>query len=779
MGNKKRSKGHNKRKGPQLSESEKLWKRLNSLFGNNSQLWQKEWDLQSLAEFIIEKEKMTIRFARDAKLERVFRGELSQTLAAARKDRQYFTVRDNGKIILRDKAVIEEIKNNIQQWQSFFTKYTGTVSGISAGPPILDAGIDEERYSLIEESWLTILKGDKIPADLTLLRDDDLQAWGNFDLPKEIKKFASKRTGFRFHDDEPSIALLLLQNNVITASEILELRLAKRRKDNRNPFPESYDEKLCELAENLPEVDGDNEVAKGRTDLRDLPLVTIDPHDAKDFDDAVCLIREGDILTLWVAIADVANYVHPSSRLDSTARARATSVYLPHTVLPMLPPRLADDLCSLRSGVDRLAMVISMSIHQQEIVETKAFEAVIRVKENLAYEDALDNPEFQEMFDLAAAWQEKEVRLNIHNAEMRPRINGENSIDVQVKWPNAATRMIESFMVATNSAIGHLLGSKGAPLPWRCHSPPDAEEVSSLNAKLSALGVDIELPMPSLKTHGQSDSEELSDLLGAWAQSSGGGFDVELDSSSGNSRDDVPSYLRNVLDPDARQNILDALMKAQTQASSLDPTVRRIVDQGLFQLMQRAVYSSENSGHFGLNLDAYAHFTSPIRRYPDLIAHRQLKSYLRGEEWQHDLDEVTKLSAHCSEQSLIAKYIEWELVANTFHIHLMRGGEIGTQTDLESPITAEKTWPARIVALRTPWVFLDLYDDGAIQGRMHLRQLGRKRQLSVDAHGLNVIQSESENWEDEKPVIQLGQYYPCRLRGLDIWSGSLDLAPKQ
>ena len=280
-----------------------------------------------------------------------------------------------------------------------------------------------------------------------------------FDLMwKEIKRFASKRTGFRFHEDEPSIALLLLQNNILTSAELLKLRLAKRRKDNRNPFPETYDEKLCELAENLPEVDGDKEVANGRTDLRDLPLVTIDPHDAKDFDDAVCLIREGDKLTLWVAIADVANYVHISSRLDKTARARATSVYLPHTVLPMLPPRLADDLCSLRSGVDRLAMVISMSIKEQEIIETKAYEAVIRVKNNLAYEDALDNPDFQEMFDLAAAWQKKEIRLNIHNAEMRPRIHGDNRINVEVKWPNAATRMIESFMVATNSAIGHLLG---------------------------------------------------------------------------------------------------------------------------------------------------------------------------------------------------------------------------------------------------------------------------------------------------------------------------------
>jgi exoribonuclease R len=444
----------------------------------------------------------------------------------------------------------------------------------------------------------------------------------------------------------------------------------------------------------------------------------------------------------------------------------------------MLPPRLADDLCSLRANVDRLAMVISMTIEGSEIIETAAYEAVIRVKQNLAYEDALDNPEFKNMFELASNWQKKEIRLNIHNAEMRPRIDESNNITVEVKWPNEATKMIESFMVATNSAVGHLLGSKGAPLPWRCHTPPDGVEVKALNAKLSALGVDIELPMPSTKTHGQSDSEELSNLLGAWAQSTGGGIDIEVPQTSSEQSNDIPEYLSNVLDSNARQDILDALMMAQTQASNLDSTIRRIVDQGLFQLMQRANYSSENLGHFGLNLDAYVHFTSPIRRYPDLIVHRQLKAFLKGQEWVHDLQEVENLSLHCAEQSLMAKYLEWELVANIYHIHLLRGGEIGTQTSQDSVPIENKSWQARIVGLRTPWVFLDLQDDGAIQGRMHLRQLGRKHQLSVDEHGLNVISSESDDTENQKPVVRLGQHYPCRLRGIDIWSGSLDLAPK-
>ena len=205
---------------------------------------------------------------------------------------------------------------------------------------------------------------------------------------------------------------------------------------------------MVEAANRLPELDGDKELSAQRKDFRHLPFVTIDPHDAKDFDDAVCLVEENGIRTLWVAIADVAHYVQPDSRLDGAARARATSVYLPHAVLPMLPPRLADDLCSLRANVDRLAMVVAMKINDKdEVFETNAYEAVIRVAENMAYEDALDNARFANMFELAQSWQTKDIRLNIQNAELRPRLHGDNNIKVEVKWPNAATQMIESFML--------------------------------------------------------------------------------------------------------------------------------------------------------------------------------------------------------------------------------------------------------------------------------------------------------------------------------------------
>ncbi len=773
------SRPHNRRKksrkGPQLNDRERLWKRLSAAIQTDQDLWNESWDAQSIASLLIAKENLAERFAKEPKAERVFRSQLDQTLASVRKEQQYFTNDEARRIKLRSFEEIAQIKATITSWQTFFERYTKS-HDLFQGPPELLNDDDQERYSIVESSWYAILSGGELPCQLTLA-EPLLTKWGEFDLVAEIKRFADSRCGFRFQESIPSIALLLLQSKKLKVEELLDLRLAARKRDGRNPFPRHYDEKLVEYSNALNEVDGDIFVEKGRTDLRHLPFVTIDPHDAKDFDDAVCLVTENGVTTLWVAIADVAHYVLPGTRLDNAARNRSTSVYLPHTVLPMLPPRLADDLCSLRANVDRLAMVIGMEINSTgTILDTTAYEAVICVKENLAYEDTIDDERFSDMFRLAQQWQSKEVKLNINNPEMRPRVLPNQDIQVAIKWPNVATKMIESFMVATNAAVGNMLGRAGAPLPWRCHAPPDSTEIIELNAKLAALKVNIVLPMPSFKTQSQSDSDELSDLLGAWANTT-----IEPIMESDEAKSDlseIAPYLANVLDPDARQDILDSLAIAQAKASNLDNKTRRIVDQGLFQLMQRANYTAQNLGHFGLNLDAYAHFTSPIRRYPDLMAHRQMKAMIRGLDWIHDADETAEIAEHCSNNSVIAKYIEWELVANAYHIHLLRGGEVDSVSEDGYPPIIEKSWPARIVGLRTPWVFLDLNDDGAIQGRMHLRQMNAKERLNIDEYGLEVSTAEPGRNGDFRVIARLGEKYPCRLRGIDIWSGSLDLAPR-
>ena len=781
---------HNKRnKGPQSPPDERLWRRLCGHFKDDEHLWNTVWDGPSIADFLIGKEQLEQRFKLDLKAERTFRSELDQTIATARSKGERFAEVEEKGVQIRTPAHVEAIEANVRSWQSFSSLHAkGGSPGLSGLPALkqgdainaeegvyVSAG-DAERYAVLERVWMAHLAGEDYPDEFTLVEGERIRTWGSFDLAKEARFIAKRRSGLRFHEAEPSMALLLLQAKHHTARSLMNHRLDSKRKGGFNPFPQEYNQRLMDAAEQLPQVDGNAAVNQGRTDLRHLPFVTIDPHDAKDFDDAVCLVDEGKERTLWVAIADVAHYVRPGTTLDAAARNRATSVYLPHAVLPMLPPKLADDLCSLRAEVDRFSMVIAMRLNEaNEITSTEAFEAVINVKRNLAYEDAIGKPEFESMFDLAAAWQASEVRLNIQNAELRPRLHGDESIRVEVKWPNDATRMIESFMVATNASVGHLLGALDAPLPWRCHAPPDAPEVEALNAKLASLGVDIELPRPSTRTHGQSETSELSNLLGAWA---GTGVDLSgLDAAEDPVESEVEAYLASVLDPEARQSILDALEIAQAEASKLTGPVRRVVDQGLFQLMQRAKYSEENLGHFGLNLDAYVHFTSPIRRYPDLMAHRQLKAHLNQLPWIHDEEETASLAVHCSERGHAAKRLEWELVANAYHIHLLRGGAIGEQSSEDSVVEGEMRYNARITGLKGVWVFLDLADDGSIHGRMHVQQLGGKQRLLVDEQGLNVVPAEPDHNGEHPPVVRLGQVFPCRLRGLDVWAGSLDLAP--
>lgn len=770
-----RQRSNQRHKGPKTPEDERLWRRVTQRFEDDD--WVRTWSGETIVKFLVEKEGLAGQHRGDPKAERALLSKVNEALAEGRKNAAHIVPEEGKTVRFRGLKSINAIEDNVATWKDFFSRHGGRGDAPLTGRPALTSETVDEAdvamYQRLETAWRSMLLSEPWPEGFAL-DATGLTAWQGFDLKREARRCAVMRSGLRFREDEPAMALLLLGGGEWTMHGLLDARLAARRTAGHNPFPRTYDQRLVALADALPEVNGDEAVAEGRTDLRHLPLVTIDPPDAKDFDDAVCLVTENGQRTLWVAIADVAHYVKAGTSLDLAASARATSVYLPHTVLPMLPPRLADELCSLRADVDRLAMVVGMDLDDNDtIVHTHAYEAVIHVKANIAYGDVANTHEYDDMLSLASVWQSRETRLNLNNPELRPRVHDGDEIRVEIKWPNDATRMIESFMVATNGAVGHLLGEAEAPLPWRCHSPPDRPEVEALNAKLTALNIDIQLPMPSLRKHGETETDELANLLGDWA---GGDLSIDMsglgDESETTEASDVPVYLASVIDPDARQGILSSLSKAQSAASNLNETTRRIVDQGLFQLMQRANYSEQNGGHFGLNLDAYVHFTSPIRRYPDLMTHRQLKALIHGQPWAHDMEETARLADHCSEQGTAAKRMEWELVANTYHVHLLRGGRLG---DDDAPMPT--SYNARVTGLRTPWVFLDLADDGAVSGRMHLGQLGGKQRLVVDDFGLNVTQAEPDHTGEHRVLLHLGQRFPCRLRGLDVWSGSLDLAP--
>ena len=754
----------NKSRKMPLSPDEKLWRRISVKFGNNEELWDNTWDSGKIYSFLVEKEKLKLNNKETKQL----KSKIDEILAHSKKGRQWFIHQEKTKFTLRNPNEISEIEANIRNWRHFFNSYSPTEEIPLTGQLPNE---EDKKYKLIEDVWFAIISNEKLPEEFSLAKNEYVIRWKAYDLIKDAKTFATTCSGLRFRDSLPSIALLLIKSKRINATQLLDLRLNHLRINSSNPFGRDYDSRLSDIAERIPDVDTDKALEDGRTDLRHLPFVTIDPKTAKDFDDAVCLMEESGKRTLWVAIADVAHYIEPGTLLDDEAQARATSVYLPHAVLPMLPSRLSDNLCSLRSQVPRLAMTVSMQIEDDwTIGKVSAFESVIEVQENLSYEDALDNPRFQNMMDLAERLRENEIRLNLNSAELRPRVDGDK-ISVNVKWPNKATEMIETFMVATNNSIGSMLGVENAPLPWRSHAPPDAPEVEELNAKFEAMGIDIVLPMPSVKKFGQSEEAELASMLGDWANS--GNIQISgLESSDG--QDEVPQYLKNVLDPEARKNILISLKESQEKASNLKSATRRVVDHGLFYLLQRAVYSPDNLGHFGLNLDAYVHFTSPIRRYADLVVHRQLKSFLKKEKWTHSEEEITKISEQCTVNSQEAKSMEWELVANIFHLHLLRGGTLDSIEDSNDKLEL-KQWPARVVGLRNPWIFLDLLDDGSIRGKLHISQLGAGRHLSTDEFGLYLIDEKMK--ESDDVILSLGQKFACRLRGLDLWTGELDLAP--
>ena len=744
----------NKNKKIFVSPEEKLWKRVTTHFGKNEELWNNKWNSKIIMDFLISSENLKLNDKENKQL----KSKIDEILAHSKKRNEWFILRENSFFNLRNVSDIREIEQNINEWRHQFNREFN-----------IEKELDNSQL-LIEKVWICLINNDNLPEKCSLSEKESILKWKDFDLIREIKRYAVISSKLRFDDPFPCITFLLVKKGLIDASTLLDLRLKHLRINNDNPFGRNYDSRLSEIAERIPDVDVNAALKEGRKDLRELPFVTIDPKTAKDFDDAVCLIEEENKKTLWIAIADVSHYILPNTALDDEAKTRATSVYLPHTVLPMLPSKLSDNLCSLKEKVPRLAMAISIEIENDWTVgNVEAFESLILVNKNLSYEEVLENPRFENMMILAKELRKKQTRLNLNSSELRPRVNNDD-IEIKVKWPNEATQMIETFMVEANNSIGILLGEENAPLPWRNHAPPDNPEVEELNAKFAEMDIDIVLPQSSTKKIGQSDEAELADLLGNWAQSG----NIEISGLEIEDEENTANYLKNVLDPEARKNILEALSSAQEKANSLKESTRRIVDHGLFYLLQRAFYSSDNMGHFGLNLDAYVHFTSPIRRYADLIVHRQLKSFLRGEEWMHSEKEVKEFSEICTSNSRIAKSIEWELTANIFHLHLLRGGSLDSDEKIE---LNEKVWPARVVGLRMPWIFLDLLDDGVLQGRLHVNQLGDGRQLNVDDYGLKLIDESSEDSENDKVVLELGQRFTCRIRGLDLWSGRLDLSP--
>ena len=389
----------------------------------------------------------------------------------------------------------------------------------------------------------------------------------------------------------------------------------------------------------LTEAEGlDEPTAKGRTDLTDIPLITIDPPDARDHDDAVYAEPDTDEsnkdgYVVYVAIADVSYYVRPGSRLDREARRRGNSVYFPDRVVPMLPEKISNDLCSLREGELRACLAVRMVFDKRGEKRKHTFmRGLMRSQAKLAYQEAqaaIDGepsdkaaPILESVlkplwaaYEKLAEARDRRGPLDLDLPERKIVLNDAGKVaDVIVPQRLTAHRLIEEFMIQANVAAAEALEAKSSPVVYRVHEPPSKEKLKALREFLESL--DLKLP---------------------------------------------PS---NQLRPDAFNGIL---------AKAKELPVPDLINEVVLRSQSQAVYSPENAGHFGLNLRRYAHFTSPIRRYADLLVHRSLiTAYKLGDDGlpADEIPHLTSISEQISEAERRAMSAERETIDRLIASHL-------------------------------------------------------------------------------------------------------------
>jgi len=393
-------------------------------------------------------------------------------------------------------------------------------------------------------------------------------------------------------------------------------------------FPEEVKKQAVETAKKISPSE-----IRERKDLRDELVYTIDGDDAKDFDDAISLKKnsKGNYL-LGIHIADVSHYVREGTQIDVEAYLRGTSVYLIDTVIPMLPFELSNDICSLKPAEDRLTLSLLMEIDPRgKVVSTAVKNAVINSKRRLTYSEVNEflNGEASEdtvkkltpvaeslRMSHELAQKIRDIRkkrgsvMDISSREVKI-VFDENGkvVDIIPQSRGVSEWIIEEFMILANETVAEIFDNRGLPFVYRIHEEPDPESMMQLKNYLEALGMKIMIP-------------------------------------------------RNV-HPKALQQILE-----KTKDHPLHSSIERVLVRG----MKRAVYSERNIGHFGLASEAYTHFTSPIRRYPDLVVHRLLKKFIEnsgndlGEESKKVEETLPKIASWASKRERVANEAEWDLL---------------------------------------------------------------------------------------------------------------------
>lgn len=351
-----------------------------------------------------------------------------------------------------------------------------------------------------------------------------------------------------------------------------------------------------------------------RRDCRQMPLMTIDDDTAKDFDDALtCRLLESGNVELSVAIADVAAYVQGGGILDIAAQRRGNSVYLPDRVLPMLPPLLSEKVCSLNPGVDRLGVMCRMEIDSAgDIVHYEFYRVLIRSARRLNYDEAAEEmagggddaalPLLASLTQTLRRRRQERGAMLLERPEHRCVINGDGTLTVIAKKRNIAHWAVEEAMIAANRCAADFLITRNYPVLHRVHAKPSIEKLRQLQATLAASGLSI----PSAPT--------ASDFAAIIAQ-----------------------------------------------AESRDPMFADVLVPAVLGALSRAEYSPDTRvGHFGLACDRYLHFTSPIRRYPDLLVHRTIIAALAGAKSPIAVSELSTIGGHCGATEINADKAGWD-----------------------------------------------------------------------------------------------------------------------
>lgn len=475
---------------------------------------------------------------------------------------------------------------------------------------------------------------------------------------------------------------LLIRTGYWNDSDAL-LSISKRVVKLAPHFEWETDERIEEIAAKFVEPKETPEVFEGRTDLQHLESYTIDPPTAKDFDDAVAYEITNYGFTLWVHIADVAHYVEKDSSLDIHARGRATSVYLPTKTIPMLPTHLSDNLCSLNEKLPRLAMTVEIHYDKEGkklFDKCKVHNSVIMVKKNLSYDYVNEQIEakaepFTELYKLSELIRKHRRSLNLETDDVRLELTEQMS--VSIKTPSPSTKMIEAFMVAANETVAEILQEKSIPVIYRGHPLPDKPNVDRLNAHSKVLNFDINVELPKLEEEKEEEGTSLMDML---SQRGGGNISFTIGGDSDfadqfkskmeeEPAEDLGPLIKGLaqLSPENQEAVMKPFLAALAYVEKIeDETLQKVGYLTILRTLSRALYSPTNFGHFGLGSTAYLHFTSPIRRYPDVIAHRVCKALIADEPLVYSVEELDTIAEHCNVQSELAERLERNVVGAGF-----------------------------------------------------------------------------------------------------------------